>query len=323
MLDELEHELGVVGIVGGEGERQLEHVLAEQRHPGRAVGLLQPATRRQRGAAIEHADVVEPEEAALEDVLPGGVLAVHPPGEVEQQPGERLAQEREVDVAEEAGDGVHEQRGEGVDRRVDVAEVPLVGGDLPARVEIDLRQHQVELRLGEVRIDHRQGDAVERQVPCRVPRVLPLVGHRDHVVVDHVEPRLVARPAALRLPEGMGAALLQPDVDVEVVGLLRPQHPGQRLAHHRGRVGRHGGRREGPVELVGLVQPGSDDRRRVGERLAERFRCLRQAQPRLRRPTRRHDEAYVGCHLGPLAGGVHGGRAVEHVIGDAVLRERR
>ena len=35
--------------------------------------------------AIEDADVVEAEEAALEDVVALGVLAVDPPGEVEQQ----------------------------------------------------------------------------------------------------------------------------------------------------------------------------------------------------------------------------------------------
>ena len=36
-------------------------------------------------AAVEDADVVEPEEAALEDVVALGVLAVDPPREVEQQ----------------------------------------------------------------------------------------------------------------------------------------------------------------------------------------------------------------------------------------------
>ncbi len=56
------------GSFSGQLERDLEHVLAEERHPGRAVGLLQVAARGQRRAAVEHADVVEPEEAALEHV---------------------------------------------------------------------------------------------------------------------------------------------------------------------------------------------------------------------------------------------------------------
>ena len=140
-------------------------------------------------------------------------------------------------------------------RRVDVAEVPLVGGDLAARVEVRLRQHQVELALGEVGVDHRQRHAVEREVPRRVPRVLPLVGHRDDVVVDHVEPRLVAAAPARRRPQRVRLVLAQPQVDVEVVALLRPQHPGQRLAHHRCRVVADGRRGDGVVELVGLGAP--------------------------------------------------------------------
>ena len=42
-----------------------------------------------RSAAVrlrsEDADVVEPQETALEDVSPGAILAVDPPGEIEEQ----------------------------------------------------------------------------------------------------------------------------------------------------------------------------------------------------------------------------------------------
>ena len=71
--------------MGGEFHGEFQHVLAEEGHPGRAVRLLQVAAGGQRGAAVEDADVVEAEEAALEDVLAEAVLAVHPPGEVQQQ----------------------------------------------------------------------------------------------------------------------------------------------------------------------------------------------------------------------------------------------
>ena len=108
---------------------------------------------------------------------------------------EALPEEGDVDLAQIRLQVVQEQRREGVHGWVDVAEVPLVGGHLPGRVQVDLRQHQVDLALGEVGVDHGQRDAVEGQVPRRVPGVLPLVGHRDDVVVDHVEPRLVAASA--------------------------------------------------------------------------------------------------------------------------------
>ena len=117
------------------------------------------------------------------------VLAVDPPGEVQQQLVEDALEELDVALAGRALlDRVDEQRGPGVHGRVDVAEVPLVGGDLAVGVQVALAQHQFELLLGEVGIDQRPGQAVEGQVPGGEPGVLPLVGHRDDVVVDHVEP---------------------------------------------------------------------------------------------------------------------------------------
>ena len=103
-----------------------------------------------------------------------------------------------VDVALPAPrllEAVGEDRGPGVHRRVDVAEVPLVGGNLAVRVQVALAQHQVELLLAEVRIDQRQREHVEGEVPGRVPGILPLVRHRDDVGVVHVMPVVVARRA--------------------------------------------------------------------------------------------------------------------------------
>src|SRR5581483_3799354 len=96
----------------------------------------------QRSAAVEDADVVEAEEAAAEDVVAGGVLAVHPPGEIEAELLEGLSQELEVagavalliDLVDEVG-------GPGVDGRVDVAEVPLIGGELAGGVQVVLAEH--------------------------------------------------------------------------------------------------------------------------------------------------------------------------------------
>ena len=83
----------------------------------------------------------------------------------------------------------------------------------------------------------RQRQRVEGEVPGGVPRVLPLVGHRDDVVVDHVEPVRVAGIRGIRRGSGLELVLLQPFVTVEEVILLAPQHAGHGLAHHVGRVG--------------------------------------------------------------------------------------
>src|SRR5204863_9919593 len=61
--------------------------------------------------AVEGPDVVEPEEAALEEVVPLRVLPVHPPGEVDE---ELLNDPLDEVVVPVAGDLVDTERGPGV-----------------------------------------------------------------------------------------------------------------------------------------------------------------------------------------------------------------
>ena len=89
-------------------------------------------------------------------------------------------------------DLVDAPRGPGVHRRVDVAERPLVRGKLPVRVHVPFAQQQHQLLLRELGVDEGQRDAVERQIPGRVPGVLPLVRHRDDVGVVEVRPLAIA-----------------------------------------------------------------------------------------------------------------------------------
>ncbi len=232
MLDELEGDLLVHRVVFGQDQGHLQHALAVERHPGRPVRLLQRATGRQRCAAIEDADVVQAQEAAGKDVAPGRVLAIDPPVEVEHQSLERALQEPQVGPAQLLLVLVQPERGCGVHRRIHVAEVPLVGRNLTARVEVQAAQHQQQLLLGEIEVHQRQGNRVEGQVPGRIPRVLPLVRHGDHVGVEHVEPLGVAHVAAGGLEQRMTLVLAQPALQIEVVVLLAPQHSRQRLAMH-------------------------------------------------------------------------------------------
>lgn len=50
-------------------------------------------------------------------------------------------------------------------RRVNIAEVPLVRGKRSVWLHVPLSSEEVELLLGEGRIDHGEGDAVEGGVP--------------------------------------------------------------------------------------------------------------------------------------------------------------
>ena len=61
--------------------------------------LLQMAAGRQRRAAVEDADIVEPEKPSLEEVPAVAVLAIHPASEVRGQLAEDPLEELEVGLA--------------------------------------------------------------------------------------------------------------------------------------------------------------------------------------------------------------------------------
>ena len=194
MLHELRRQVLIGWIALHQLDADFEHVLTEQRHPCGRVGLFEIAPSRQRRAAIEDANVVEAQEAAFEKVLAEPVLAVCPPREIQRELGEDACQELQIRfAAERLLRPMQEYRGPGVHRRVDVAEVPFVGGHLSGRMQVEGLQHQFELALREIDVDRRERDRVKRQVPGREPRIFPFVRHRDDGVIDHVRPFAVPR----------------------------------------------------------------------------------------------------------------------------------
>ena len=116
--------------------------------------------------------------------------------------------------------------------------------------------------LGEVRIDGRETDRVKGQIPGGVPRVLPLVRHRNDVVVEHVEPVAVPDRDRRRRVERVHAVLTEPHVDVEEVVLLRPEEASECLSHDQRGVLAGGFRRQRSVELVRVATPASTSSRR-------------------------------------------------------------
>src|SRR5262249_32638252 len=133
-------------------------------------------------AAVEDADIVQSEEPAFEHVVAEGVFSVHPPGEIHEQLVKHALQEETIAFAAEGFlDHVDQPGGLAVDGRVDVAEVPLIGRNLAAGMEIQLVGHEPELVLREVEVDASQDYAMKRQVPGGEPRILPLVRHGKDV----------------------------------------------------------------------------------------------------------------------------------------------
>ena len=265
-----------------------------------------PAGQRRR--AIEDPDVVQAQEPALEQVAVIGVLAVHPPGEVRQQPVEHPRQELAVALTPDLRLAlVHVQRRPRRHRRVHIAEVPLIRRHLAVRMQIPGAEQQLDLRLREVDVDQRQRRAMKREIPRREPRILPLVRHRDHIARDHVKPRHVAHRArgGIRAPR-VDAVLAQPPMHVVLVVLLAPQQPRQRLAHHHRPVlpQRRGDHRR--VELIGLLAPRFEHPIEVrAQRLSlarhVRLRAARRRQAHANRGAvaRRHLQHVIGRDLGP------------------------
>src|SRR5215472_10277191 len=93
MLQEPEGDVLVDGVVISQNQCNLQHVLAIEGHPCRTVGLIQMTARRERGAAIEDSNIVQPEEAPSEDALTLGIFSIDPPVEIQHQTLKRLFEE--------------------------------------------------------------------------------------------------------------------------------------------------------------------------------------------------------------------------------------
>src|SRR5207247_1338716 len=80
-------------------KRNAHEVERKHSHPTGAVALLKPRAAGKLLAAIEHADVVEPEKSALENIVAFGVLAIHPPGKCDEHLVENRFQKCAVALA--------------------------------------------------------------------------------------------------------------------------------------------------------------------------------------------------------------------------------
>ena len=191
VLDELEHQIetGPLAAAVQDG-RHGGHGQGVRGHPARGVGLLQRAADRKM-RAVDRPDVVQPQEAALEEVVALLVFEVDPPGEVDEELVEHPAQKIDVTTAV---DGEDLKSGPGLHGRIDVPEIPLVGGQGPVGMLEPFPAQKDQLVLGERRVHVGQGDAVKGQVPRGEPRVLPLVRHRHDVEgIEVAPPRIAAR----------------------------------------------------------------------------------------------------------------------------------
>ncbi len=215
-------------------------------------------------------------------------------------------------------DLVHAVGGPGMHGRIHVAQLPLVGGNLAVRVHVPLAQQQDELVLRELRIDERERDAVESEIPGRVPGVFPLVGHREDFAIVEMPPLVIPARPALARRRGLSDVSAEPSLDVVPVVLLAPEQPRDGLAEDPALVGseRCGGDR--PVEFVGFGDPRREDGLVVGEGPDRRARS---SYSRRRTVTlspgatvREKRRPHLGALASPTASGAADDRLVESVL---------
>src|ERR1700730_9166743 len=115
--------------------------------------------------------------------------------------------------------------------RNNVSQSPFISRYLPVGVHIPLAEHQRELLFCEVRVDQGKRSAVECQVPSRIPRILPLVRHGNHVSVVQVSPLMITPFPSLLGWTWVVRVASQPILDDVMIELLGPEHPRKALAH--------------------------------------------------------------------------------------------
>jgi hypothetical protein len=275
----------------------------------------------ERPRPVEHADIVEAEEAALEDVQALRVLAVHPPGEVQQQFVEDALQEIEVARAAVLFAVIleHPHGRPGVHGRIDVAERPFVGRQFAVRIHQPHAAQQLELPLGELGVDQGQRGAMECEVPRREPGIFPLVRHGHDVGGDEMTPIGVAAVLAAFGRRRLQRIAVEPLPHVEIVELLVPQHPGEGLALDAAHVLVVDAFLSGGVEQVGLGDALAEDVIKIDE-CARALIAGAQPDPDRYAAAGRHRPQVKPGRLGAVAAGAHRlGAAVDDVVVERIL----
>ena len=230
VLEKLGRDIFVNVVLSRELNRDPHQVQREHSHPAGAVALLEMRAVGEHLVAIEHADIVQPQKAALKNIFSLRVLAVHPPGERDQHFVEDRFQKRAVAFAGLlALDLVNAPCRPRQYRRIHVVKIPFVGGNFPVRMLIPFAHDQLQLRLGELHIDQREGQTVKGEVPRRVPRKFPFIRHRHDAFVIKMTPASVAAAQSFLRRRRQAGIAIEPLVDDIVIILLVPKQSGERL----------------------------------------------------------------------------------------------
>ena len=124
----------------------------------------------------------------------------------------------------------HAPAGPGMHWWIHIAECPYDTLESVRSDACTIRAETTKPRLCEIGIGQRNRHAVKRQIPGRVPGILPFVRHGDDVFIKEMAPLGIAPPPAIRRRRRHPGVARQPILDHEVIKLLAPKHAGERLA---------------------------------------------------------------------------------------------
>ena len=128
VLDELEHQIDPRPLAATvQDGSHSGHGQGVRSHPSCGVGLLQGAADGKM-RAVDRPYIVQPQEAPLEEVVALLVFEVDPPCEVHEELVENPAEKVNVTTTV---DSENLEDGPGLHGRVDISEIPFVGGQGP------------------------------------------------------------------------------------------------------------------------------------------------------------------------------------------------
>jgi hypothetical protein len=94
-------------------------------------------------------------------VIALGILAIDPPSKIDEELLESAFEEKDIGSSGLGIDLIDAETGVSVDGRIDIMEVPFVGGDGATGVHKPLSEKEEELFFGKMGIDPCHGDHVK------------------------------------------------------------------------------------------------------------------------------------------------------------------
>src|SRR5580704_1923680 len=189
-----------------------------------------PATRA--ATCFKRATPVQAEKATGKNIVPFGILAVDPPGKIQQQLVKNAFEEIYVTGAARSANLINPPGCPGMHGRIYIREGEFIGRDLAVGVHVPFPEKKLQLLLRKSWIEMSEGQHVEGEIPGGEPRILPFVRHRNYVAAEYLQPIMVAS-----VPSAIGRLRLvcipsQPVLHDVVVELFGPEQAGRRLSCH-------------------------------------------------------------------------------------------